>query len=299
MSVILFSFFIAAAILNSVGLIVNLFIAMVTFKNWAKKHRLSSSDRILFSLAITRLLILGLFVLNIIFFFTYEYAKRSVCVRKFFLFCWMFLDSCGLWFVTLLNTLYCVKITNFQNSAFLLLKRKLSPKIPRMLLACVLIPAFITLLYVVLSKTSVFPESVTSINGTVLDITDDVSSLVTFLVLSSFLQFIINVTSASLLINSLRRHIQKMQKSTTKFWSPQTEAHVGVMKLMIYFLILYIPYSVTNLLSYLSSFAKMSLGARSICIIISTLYLPGHSVLIVLTHPKLKVKAKKILHFNK
>ncbi|XP_037691924.1 taste receptor type 2 member 4 [Choloepus didactylus] len=290
---------IAAVILNSVGLIVNLFIAVVTFKNCVKRLRLSSSDRILFSLAITRLLMLGLFVLNIIFVFIAEFAERSIYVPKFFLLCWVFLDSCGLWIVTLLNTLYCVKLTNFQNSIFLLLKRNLSSKTPRLLLACVLIPAFTTLLYVVLSKRSLFPESVSSMNGTVFNIYEEMSSLMTFLVLSSFLQFIINIISASLLINSLRRHIQRMQRNTTKFWNPQTEAHVGAMKLMIYFLILYIPYSVTTVFPYISFFEKMNLGAKSICFIIPSFYLPGHSVLIVLTHPKLKAKAKKIFCFNK
>ncbi|XP_004458535.1 taste receptor type 2 member 4 [Dasypus novemcinctus] len=296
---IFFFSIIFSTIFNSVGLIVNLFIAVVTCKNWVKRHRLSSSDMILFGLAITRLLMLGLlFILNIIFIFISEYVERSVYMLKFFVLCWMFLDSSGLWFVTLLNTLYCVKITNFQNSIFLLLKWNLSLKISRLLLACVLIPAFTTFLYVVLSKISPSPESVTSINGTVFVIGEGILSLVTSLVLNSFLQFIINVTSASLLIYSLRRHIQKMQRNTTKFWNPLTEAHVGAMKLMIYFLILYIPYSFAMLLSYLP-FVKTSLGAKAVCIIFSTLYPTGHSVLIVLKHSKLKTEAKKLFCFNK
>lgn len=211
----------------------------------------------------------------------------------------MFLDSNSLWFVTLLNALYCVKIANCQHSMFLLLKRNLSPKMPRLLLVCVLISAVTTLLYVVLRQVAPLPESVSGRNGTVFDINEGILSLLTPLVLSSLLQFILNVTAASLVINSLRRHVQRMHRNATVLWNPQTEAHLGAMKLMIYFLILYIPYSVVTLLHYLPSSVAVDLGAKSIYIIISTFYPPGHSVLILLTHPKLKTKAKKILCCNK
>nr|XP_023394910.1 taste receptor type 2 member 4 [Loxodonta africana] len=294
-----FSAIIVSLILNFVGFIVSLFIAVVSYKTWVTRHSLSSSDRILFSLAISRLLMLGLFLLNVTFIFFGLNVERSVYLSTFFLLSWMFLDSSSLWFVTLLNTLYCVKIANFQHSVFLLLKRHLSPQIPRLLLACVLTPAFTTILFFVVSQTSPFPELGTRRNGTVFDISEDILSLTTWLLLGSLPQFIVNVTSASLLINSLQRHIRKMQRNATGFWNPQTEAHVGAMKLMIYFLILYIPYSVAALVHYLPSSIGTGLATRAACVIISTLYTAGHSVLLILTHPKLKTKAKKILCFNK
>lgn len=293
--ILFFSSVIISAILTFVGLIVNLFIAVVNCKTWVKSHRISSSDRILFSLSITRFFILGLNTLL----FIIPNTARSVYFSTLFLTCWMFLDSNSLWFVTLLNALYCVKIANCQHSMFLLLKRNLSPKMPRLLLVCVLISAFTTLLYVVLRQVAPLPESVSGRNGTVFDINEGILSLLTPLVLSSLLQFILNVTAASLVINSLRRHVQRMHRNATVLWNPQTEAHLGAMKLMIYFLILYIPYSVVTLLHYLPSSVAVDLGAKSIYIIISTFYPPGHSVLILLTHPKLKTKAKKILCCNK
>uniref|UniRef100_A0A8C8YXS4 Taste receptor type 2 n=1 Tax=Prolemur simus TaxID=1328070 RepID=A0A8C8YXS4_PROSS len=296
LQVFYFSAIILSVIFTIVGIITSLFITVVNYKTWVKSHRISSSDRILFSLSITRVLMLGLFLLNITWFFS-SHGKRSDFVTVFFMFSWMFLDSSSLWFVTLLNSLYCVKITNFQHAVFLLLKRNISPKISKLLLACVLISAFTSLLYVVLSQTSRFSELVASRNGTLFD--EGVLSLVTSLVLSSFLQLIINVTSASLLIHSLRKHIQNMQRNATGFWDPHSEAHVGAMKLMIYFLILYIPCCVANLLHYLPFNAGLDVGTKSICMIFANLYSPGHSILIIITHPKLKTKAKKILCFNK
>lgn len=206
----------------------------------------------------------------------------------------MFLDSNSLWFVTLLNALYCVKIANYQPSLLLLLKQNLSPKMPWLLLVCMLISVSTTLLYVVLRQKAPPPsEFVAGRNDTVFDITEGILSLVTPLVLSSFLQFIINVTSASLLISSLRRRIQTMQRNAAVLWNPQTETPVGALKLMIYFLILYILYSLASLLHYLPSSVGMDLGAKSIYVIISTIYPLGHSVLIILTHPKLKTKQRR------
>lgn len=90
-----------------------------------------------------------------------------------------------------------------------------------------------------------------------------------------------------------------MRRSAGGFWSPQTEAHVGAMKLMVCFLLLYVPYAATAFFFYLPSAAELGMEFRYTCLIISTIYPPGHSVLIILTHPKLKTKAKKILCFNR
>nr|XP_004661143.2 taste receptor type 2 member 4 [Jaculus jaculus] len=283
--------FTVTIIFNCVGIIVNLFMTVAIFMTWVKSHRISSSERILFSLGLTRSLTLGLFLLSI----TYVYSNhgRSFFLPSLFVLGWKFLDACSLWFVTLLNSLYCVKITNFRHPVFLLLKRNISTKTTRMLLTCVLVSIFTTLLNLGLRAVARSPEHVAGRNDTALGSRDGIVTLVSSLVLSSLLQLILNVTFASLLIHSLRRHVQRMQRSTG-FWNPQTEAHVGAMKLMVYFLVLYIPYSVAVLL-YLPSSVRNDQRASAIYLIISTIYPPGHSILIILTHPKLKAKAKKIL----
>ncbi|XP_057649479.1 taste receptor type 2 member 4 [Chionomys nivalis] len=293
----LYSFmFVATLIFNFVGITANLFIIVVIYKTWVKSHRISSSDRILFSLAITRFLTLGSFLLNI-FYFTAN-ILRSVYFSTFFIICWKFLDSNSLWLVTLLNSLYCVKITNFQHPVFILLKRTVSAKTSSLLLACLLISAFTTLLYLVLTRMSHFPEHVTGRNDTLFDLSEGIFTLAASLILSSLLQFALNVTFASLLIHSLRRHVQTMKRNTTSFWNPQVEAHMGAMRLMICFLLLYIPYSVATLL-YFPSYARKSLRLHGVSTIIGAAYPLGHSVLLVITHQKLRAKAKKIFCFYK
>ncbi|XP_055457970.1 taste receptor type 2 member 4 [Psammomys obesus] len=288
--------FSVSVIFNFVGLIANLFIMVVLCRTWVKSHRISSSDRILFSLAITRFLILGLFLLNIVYHATN--AERSVYFSIFFLLCWRFLDSNSLWLVTLLNSMYCVKITNFQHPLFLLLRRTISAKTTGLLLSCLLISAFTALLHFTLRQMSHFSEHLTGRNDTSFDLSEGILTLAVSFFLSSLLQFMLNVTFASLLIHSLKRHIQKMQRNRTSFWNPQTEAHMGAMRLMICFLMLYIPYSIASLL-YLPSYEKKNLKAQAVCLIMSAAYPPGHSALLIITHHKLKAKAKKIFCFYK
>ncbi|KAM8818139.1 taste receptor type 2 member 4 [Rhynchonycteris naso] len=294
-----YSAIIVSFISHLVGLLVNLFIAVVHCKTWVKSHQLSSSDRILFSVGITRFLMLSLSLLEATHLIISLNDEEPAYLSTFFLLSWIFLDSSSLWFVTLLNVFYCVKITNLQQSACLLLRRNLSAKMPWLLLACVLTAAFTTFLYAVLRYTPPFPEFVTWRNGTGLNMGEGLSSLVVSLFSTLFIQFIMNVASASLLIHSLRRHVQKMQGNASGLWRPQTDAHMGAMKLMACFLILYIPCSAAVLFCYFSSSVRVGLGTKAMCMIISTFYPSGHSVVIVLTHPKLKSQAKQIICFNK
>ncbi|XP_052028439.1 taste receptor type 2 member 4 [Apodemus sylvaticus] len=288
--------FAGSVVFNFIGIIANLFIIVIIYKTWVKSQRISSSDRILFSLALTRFLTLALLLLNTVCIATN--TGRSVYFSTFFLLCWKFLDANSLWLVTFLNSLYCVKITNFQHPAFLLLKRTISTKTTSLLLACLLISAFTTLLHFVLTQMSRFSEHVIGRNDTSFDLNDGILTLAVSLILSSLLQFLLNVTFASLLIHSLRRHVRKMQRNTTSFWNPQTEAHVGAMRLMVCFLVLYILYSVAALL-YLPSYMRKNLRVQAVSMIITAAYSPGHSVLIIITHHKLKAKAKKIFCFYK
>lgn len=292
----IYSSVIVASIFCSVGFTANLFIAVFSCKNWMKSHRIVSSDKILFSLVVARILMPALFLFYLICLFTSSDILRLVN-RSFFNVFLLFIDTCSLWFVTLLNTLYCVKISNFHHSVFILMKQNFSPKIPWLMLAVVLIAAISNLPYIVLIPAATSSVLVPEKNGTDFSFKENSLLLLIPYALSFSLQFIMNVMSASLMIDSLRRHIQKMQRNVTGFWNPQTEAHVGAMKLMIYFLILYIPYMAFSLFLYLPSYFSMKLGTRFICMAISTIYHPGHSVLIILTNPKLKTKAKHILCF--
>ncbi|XP_044534596.1 taste receptor type 2 member 4 [Gracilinanus agilis] len=282
------------------GIVGNLLIMIVNCKTWIKSKKLSSFDRILSSLSITRCISLCLMFLHLMFSLIFPKSKYPELMSLIILNSWLFLDTCSLWIVTLLNIFYCVKIANLNHLLFLWIKRNLSLKTPWPLLACLLVPIISNFLQILLNKIlqSVHSTQENVRNSTMVSISDSIFLLMAPVILSFSLQFIINLVSCSLLIFSLRRHMQEMQKNATSFWNPQTKAHVGAMKVIIYFLILYVPYSIAQLIIFLPSFGIRNNWIRSVLIIVNCTYSPGHTIFIILLHPKLKARIKSILWCN-
>ncbi|XP_043821489.1 taste receptor type 2 member 4 [Dromiciops gliroides] len=282
------------------GIVGNLLILAVNCRTWIKSKNLSSFDTILSSLAITRCICLCIMFLYLVFSLIFLESECPVLIYAMILNSWIVLDSCSLWIVTLLNIFYCVKIANFNHSLFLWLKRNLSLKMPWLLLACLLVPVFSHFLSILLSK---IPSSIDSTqenarNSTNISSRGSIFLIVASVVLSFSLQFVINLVSCSLLISSLRRHMQEMQRNANSFWNPQTEAHVGAMKAMIFFLILYVPYSIARMIIFLPSTGIRNYWINGILLVVNCTYSPGHTIFIILLHPKLKARIKNILWCN-
>ncbi|XP_074122785.1 taste receptor type 2 member 4 [Sminthopsis crassicaudata] len=280
-----------------IGIIGNLLIMTVNCRTWIQSKNFSSFDMILCSLSITRCICLCLMFLHLMFNLFFLESKYPEFMAIIILNAWIFLDSWSLWIVTLLNTFYCVKIASFNHSLFLWLKRNLSMKTPWLLIACLLVPLFSHFLSLLISKIpNSLQENVS--NSTMVSTRDSIFLMMAPVILSFSLQFIINLVSCSLLISSLRKHMQEMQKNANSFWNPQTKAHVGAMKVMIYFLILYIPYSIARLIVFLPSLGIRNYWLRGILTVINCSYSPGHTIFIILLHPKLKARVKNILWCN-
>ncbi|XP_068943142.1 taste receptor type 2 member 4 [Petaurus breviceps papuanus] len=280
------------------GIVGNLLIVTVNCRTWIKNKNLSSFDMILSSLSIIRCISLCLMFLYLVISLIFLQSECPTLVCTIIVSTWILVDSCSLWIMTLLNIFYCVKIANFNHCLFLWLKRNISLKTPWLLLACLLVPVSAHL-FILLSK---IPNSLGSSkenlrNSTMVSTSGSVFFL-TSIVLSLSLQFVINLVSCSLLISSLRRHMQEMQKNASSFWNPQTKAHVGAMKVMIFFLILYVPYSIAQLTAFSPSFVRRNYWVRGITIMVNCAYSPGHTILIILLHPKLKARIKNILWCN-
>ncbi|XP_051856800.1 taste receptor type 2 member 4 [Antechinus flavipes] len=280
-----------------IGIVGNLLIMTVNCRTWIQSKNFSSFDMILCNLSITRCICLCLMFLYLMCHLIFLESKYPELMAVIILNAWIFLDSWSLWIVTLLNTFYCVKIASFNHSLFLWLKRNLSMKTPWLLVACLLVPLFSHFLSLLISK---IPNSIQEnvSNSTMVSTRDSVFLMMAPVILSFSLQFIINLVSCSLLISSLRKHMQEMQKNANSFWNPQTKAHVGAMKVMIYFLILYIPYSIARLIVFLPSLEIKNFWLRGILTVINCSYSPGHTIFIILLHPKLKARVKNILWCN-
>ncbi|CAO2603294.1 Taste receptor type 2 member 3 [Lemmus lemmus] len=271
------------------GNLVNGFIGLVNGSHWFKNKKISLFDFIITSLALFRIILLWIiFIDGLIIVFSYH-THDSGIVMQLIDVLWTFTNHFSLWLFSCLGVFYCLKIANFSYPTFLWLKWRASRVVVGMLLGALLLSCVCTI--------SLMNEfKIYSVLSRFLPATKIARIIAASLILSSLLQFVLNVTFASLLIHSLRRHIQTMKRNTTGFWNPQVEAHVGAMRLMICFLLLYIPYSIAALL-YFPSYARKSLRVHTVSMVISAAYAPGHSVLLIITHHKLRAKAKKIFCF--
>uniref|UniRef100_A0A5F8HI72 Taste receptor type 2 n=1 Tax=Monodelphis domestica TaxID=13616 RepID=A0A5F8HI72_MONDO len=196
------------------GIVGNLLIMIVNCKAWIKSRKLSSFDRILSSLSITRCISLSLMFLHLIFSLIFPKSKYPELMALIILNSWLFLDSCSLWIVTLLNIFYCVKIANLNHLLFLWIKRNLSLKTPWPLLACISYKFCSTKSFSAMKGNIYLALSVCEM---LLSCTRDVEEKVIGYVVSYIILFLYSLhilylsnISLSMLIINLKRHCRRM-----------------------------------------------------------------------------------------
>ncbi|XP_030404588.1 taste receptor type 2 member 9-like [Gopherus evgoodei] len=288
---------------NIIGMFGNGFIAVIYCIDWVKSRKLFSCDMILTCLAMSRILLQGIFTAYI---FIHIFAPGTHYlnqVQKSFSFLWLFANTVGLWFTACLGIFYCVKITICNQPLFLRMKQKISVMVPKLLLWSLLV-SFITSIPLIWSQYSFYlciSEGHLFSNSTVEDKTWDVSYLYfTFLYsATSFIPFIIFLTTSILLISSLWRHTRNMQCNTTSFWDPNTEAHVSAIKALISCLILYIFNFAAVIVTALPTCLTDRIWTRTITYMVLAAYPSGHSLILILINPKLKQALVRILQIIK
>ncbi|KAG6922925.1 hypothetical protein G0U57_000456 [Chelydra serpentina] len=277
---------------NIIGMFGNGFIAVIYCIDWVKSRKLSSCDMILTCLAMSRILLQGIFIAEL---FIHIFAPGTFNlnqVQKSLSFLWLFANTAGLWFTACLSIFYCVKITICNQPLFLRMKQTISVMVPKMLLWSLLV-SFVT--SIPLMWGDLFS------NSTVEDKTWDVTYFYFIILYSatSFIPFIIFLTTSILLISSLWRHIRNMQCNATSFWDPSTEAHVSAIKALISCLILYIFYFVAMTVLMLPTCLTDPTWTPALISMVLAAYPSGHSLILILINPKLKQALVRIMQIIK
>ncbi|NP_001165528.1 taste 2 receptor member 4 [Xenopus tropicalis] len=231
----------------ALGVAINGFIVGTYLLEWRKKRSLRMTDVVLVCLAVNRFLWQLFHTLGSVFSFvqvvvtiTYQ-VVYSVCA---------FLNWSGLWLASVLSVIHCVKISNYNNWLFINLKRRICWLVQWLLLANLLTSLAFTLALVWFT----FPENpanstdVSSQTNATVNLLQNIPSPLLVLCLGSLLPFIIFCVAVSLLINSLRIHVQQMRSRATGFQTPHLEAHIRVIKSMAFFLVLFLLYLVVTIL---------------------------------------------------
>ncbi|XP_040823770.1 taste receptor type 2 member 7-like [Ochotona curzoniae] len=275
----------------SVGILGNIFIGLVNFTDWIKSRKIASIDLILTSLAISRICLLCVILLDCFILVLYPdiyAAGKQMRIIDFF---WTLTNHLNVWFATCLSIFYFLKIANFFHPVFLWMKWRIDKLILRILLGCVALSVFISL-PVTVNLNDDFRRCVKKkkMNITLRCRVNKAgyASTKIFLNLLTLLPFSASLISFLLLILSLWRHTRKMQLNSTGYRDPSTEAHVGAMKAVISFLVLFVAYYLSFLIATSSYFMPETELAVILGELIALIYPSSHSFILILGNNKLR-----------
>ncbi|XP_066217266.1 taste receptor type 2 member 7-like [Saccopteryx leptura] len=285
----------------SVGILGNAFIGLVNCMDWIKNKKIVSIDLILTSLAISRICLLCIILFDFFMvvlnpaFYTINTQMRT------FSFFWILTSHVSVWFATCLSIFYFLKIANFFHPLFLWMKWRIDRGTPRILLVCLALSVFISLLVTEnlngdfelcaiakWERNFTLRCRVNEAQRASYQAWNNVNLLTLF-------PFSVSLISLLLLILSLWRHIRQMKLTASGCRDPSRDAHMGAIKAIISFLLLFISYYYCFLMAISSYLPSENDLAVIISELIALLYPSSHSFILILGNNKLRQKYLGVL----
>ena len=283
----------------SLGILGNAFIGLVNCVDWIKHKKIASIDLILTSLAISRISLLCIILLDCYILVLYPDVYTGGKQMRIIDYFWTLTNHLSVWFATCLSIFYFLKIANFFHPFFLRMKWRIDSAIPRILLGCLVFSVFISL-PVINNLDDDFRHCVKMKLKINLSRRCRVhkaqhESIKIRLNLLTLLPFSVSLISFLLLILSLCRHTRRMQLHAPGSRDPSTEAHVRAMKAVISFLLLFIAYYLAYLVATSSYFMPETELAVIIGELIALICPSSHSLFLILENKKLRQASLRVL----
>uniref|UniRef100_A0ABM5FHX7 Taste receptor type 2 n=1 Tax=Pogona vitticeps TaxID=103695 RepID=A0ABM5FHX7_9SAUR len=284
------------------SVLVNGFITFVNGYLWFQNRKMVLCDILLTALSTSRCLMqLTALVINGLYFISPDNFFSSDQVDILFL-VWFFFETVSLWCNTWLNVFYCVKVTNFPNHLFLWLKTRISALTLKLLGMSIVV----SMIFSLPSAISYYDQKkwcnrtgMQTLNLSQSKICKDrtlVFLLPELIVFS--INFIMNITASILLLLSLWRHTRNLRKSGIGVKDLNTQIHVNVIKSLICYVFFYFLYFAGMII-----YADSRVNYRPIAVTISSILLSllplSHSIILILTNPKLKNWFACLLNFKR
>ncbi|ELW68861.1 taste receptor type 2 member 3 [Tupaia chinensis] len=283
-------FLVLSAVLFILGTLANGFIGLVNGSSWFKSKRISLSDFIITSLALSRIIQLSIIFSDSALLVSCSDAHDSGTVMQVIDIFWTFTNHMSIWLTTCLSVLYCLKIASFSYASFLWLKWRVFKVI-----VCMLLGALLSSCGSCISLTNEFKiySILSRIDGT--ENTTEYFrkkseyDLVHVLgTLWNLPPFLVSLASNILLILSLGRHTRQMKQNGLSSKDPSTEAHKKAIKTILSSLFLLLLYFLAYLTASSSHFIPETRTARMTGLIIAMIYPSGHSFILVLGNNRMK-----------
>ncbi|XP_016075959.1 PREDICTED: taste receptor type 2 member 7-like [Miniopterus natalensis] len=283
----------------SVGILGNAFIGLVNCKDWIKNKKIASIDLILTSLAVSRICLLCIILLDCFTLVLYPDVYATGKQMRIVDFFWTLTNHLNVWFATCLSIFYFLKIAHFFHPLFLWMKWRIDRMIPGILLVCLALALFMSL-PTAENLNDDFRLCVKAKWKTNLTLRCRVNKVqyaskkVYFNLLTLF-PFSVSLISFLLLIFSLWRHVRQMQLNATGLRDPSTDAHMGAMKAVISFLLFFVAYYLAFLVATSSYFIPETELAVLIGELIALIYPSSHSFILILGNNKLRQASLRVL----
>ncbi|XP_048191016.1 taste receptor type 2 member 117-like [Perognathus longimembris pacificus] len=233
-------FLIILGLVFLVGNLGNGFIALVNGVDWVRRRKISFTDLILTTLAISRIGMLSSTFSSLLIGTLKPGLWNMEIISRTIILTWVVTNHFSIWLATSLSTFYFFKIANFSNSFFLYLKWRVQRVISLMILGSLVILCINGFLvntaiseWIVESK-----RNASSISGSETSV-PVFKRFFICIILFLCIPFAMSLIAFILLIFSLWTHYKKMQDCGRGLRDASTTAHVRALHTVIAFLILY------------------------------------------------------------
>ncbi|CAH7426093.1 taste receptor type 2 member 102 [Phodopus roborovskii] len=276
------------------GNLSNGFIVLSNFLDCITKQKLSSMDKILLTLAISRITLIW----EIYIWFNSICDPSLSVIRieiQILYFSWMLSSHFSIWLATALSIFYLFRVANFSWPIFLYWKWRL-----KKLIVGVMLGSLAFLLANLMQTSITLEERIhqyggnTTVNFMGMGFAMFSEQTLFNMTLFSVTPFSLALISFLLLIFSLWRHLQKMQLNSRGHRDPSTKAHTNAMKIMVSFLLLYATYFLSLLIAWIAE-KHHSEPVHIFCMITGLMYPSAHSSVLILGNSKLKQTSLLIL----
>nr|XP_048288737.1 taste receptor type 2 member 104-like [Myodes glareolus] len=271
------------------GVLGNIFIALVNCTEYSRSKKLSKVGFILTGLATYRICLIWIITFDtytklfsvhtLIYFNTFE------CIN----YLWIIMNHLSVWFATSLSIFYFLKIANFSHYIFIWLKRR-NDNVFIFLVGCLFVSLSIAI--------AQFVKMVNDIKMQYRNISmqfhlEEKELLINHAIFQFEILFffVIAVIACLLLILSLWRHSKLMQLNGSGFRDLNTEAHVKATKVLISSIILFILYFVGLVIEVLCFIWQEG----KLLIILGAIIILMYSFILILANNQLKKVSLKLL----
>ncbi|XP_028636716.1 taste receptor type 2 member 117-like [Grammomys surdaster] len=283
-----------------IGIIGNIFLALVHYMDWVKRKKMSLVNQILTALAISRIFHLCFLFINLVISFSHSDLTRTSRMIQVIKNVWIIVDHFSIWLATCLSILYFLKISNFSNSLFLYLKWRVEK--------VVLVILLVMLVLLILNITLMNLEFNMCINEYQRNISCSFSShyqrkchrqVLHIHIIFLSVPFVLSLSTFVLLIFSLWTHHKKMQQHVHRSRDASTMAHFKALQSVIVFFLLYSAF----ILSVLIQIWNHKLLKKNIfiifCHVVNIAFPSFHSYVLILGDMKLRQACLSVLRWLK